>query len=382
MQRARVAVVRCLDYDQGSVAAAVGEAVELLGGLAAVLPMPAGGTALIKPNVLAPCPPQSAVDTHPAVVAAAVALARAAGAGRVAVGDSSGGGAVAGRTARALEASGIAAAAAAAGAELSNFDAGGVRTLQGRAGRRLYLAPAALDAAAIINLPKLKTHGLTVITGAVKNLYGCVPGTRKTAYHREYPKNADFAGLLVDIYSAVCAGRPSLVVMDAVVALDGMGPGAGGRPRPLGLIVCGTDGVAVDAVAAMLINFPPSAVPTCRAAAAAGAGVADPARIDVVGLPLAEARAARFDVPAVARLVRYAPAPLVRAAVSLMRARPAVDPARCVACGTCAAACPAGAIAISGGAARIDLGRCLDCLCCQESCPEAAVLLRRRFRLG
>jgi len=379
--RSRVAVVRCPDYDAPTVASAMDEAIGLLGGARAALPVRVGGHVLVKPNVLAPFPPERPIDTHPALVAAAVALARAAGAGRVSVGDSSGGAALTGRTARALAVSGIAGAARSAGADVVNFDAGGAREVAGRGGRRLYLAPAALDADAIINLPKLKTHGLTIITGAVKNLYGCVPGGRKTAYHREYPRSEDFAGLLVDIYGAVYLGRPALTVVDAVWALDGLGPGAGGNPRRVGLILAGTDGVAVDAVCALLAGLPPLRMPTCRLAAAAGLGVADPDRIDIVGLPLSEARPDRFVLPITTSFIKYAPAPVVRAAVTLLRARPVVEASRCTGCGTCAATCPSGAMRVEGGQAHIDLHRCLDCLCCQENCPEAAVLLRRRFAL-
>ncbi|MCL6449992.1 MAG: DUF362 domain-containing protein [Acetobacteraceae bacterium] len=375
-----MAVVECASYAAAEVEAALKRALDLIGGLDGVFGP--GERVLLKPNVLSPAPPERAVCTHPTLVAAMARLVSAAG-GVPVVGESSGGSAHReGRTGRALRLSGIHAAAEGAGAALENFDARPPALLprpEGRGG--LYLAQAVREAGAVINLPKLKTHSLTVITGAIKNLFGCVPGTLKTEYHRTHPSVAELSALLCDIYALV---RPRLTVMDAVLAMEGPGPSAG-HPRWLGLILAGADGVAVDAVASRILGLPPLSVPTTRRAAEQGLGLADPSRVEVVGLPLERARerARPFSLSPAAPIMPWVPGPLVRAVVGLLKVVPAVDEARCSGCRTCALNCPAGAVRLEPrGRPAIDRRRCIECLCCQELCPEQAVRLRSRNPLG
>ena len=93
----------------------------------------------------------------------------------------------------------------------------------------------ALDADIIINLPKLKTHGLTTITCAVKNLFGLIPGLEKSQWHMKAPGREGFAELLLDLNEALMHGlsepKPMLHLVDAVVGQEGNGPGPSGTPR-------------------------------------------------------------------------------------------------------------------------------------------------------
>jgi hydrogenase-4 component H len=81
--------------------------------------------------------------------------------------------------------------------------------------------------------------------------------------------------------------------------------------------------------------------------------------------------------PVTARHPAVAPAPPPGA-----RGLPVVDPARCDASGACAAACPAGALTVEGGAWRLDLGRCVFCAACADACPRQAVALTGRIELA
>ncbi len=129
-----------------------------------------------------------------------------------------------------------------------------------------------LDADAIVNISKLKTHGLTAFTGAIKNVFGCIPGVRKGLFHVQAAENREvFAQMLVDLLGAV---RPSVNVMDAVVAMEGEGPNAG-RPKQLGIILASSDPVALDAVACAIVGIDPLSIDTTRLAAEQGLGCAD-----------------------------------------------------------------------------------------------------------
>ena len=119
--------------------------------------------------------------------------------------------------------------------------------------KSIIISKAFFDADIIINLPKFKTHGLTYITGAVKNYFGAIPGLRKSKMHIKLPAPLDFTQFLLDLYGAILKGFPKpktvLNIMDAVVAMEGEGPGTGGKPFPLNLIITGHDAVAVDLAA-------------------------------------------------------------------------------------------------------------------------------------
>ena len=117
-----------------------------------------------------------------------------------------------------------------------------------------------LDVDKIINVPKLKTHGMTVYSGAVKNMFGIIPGSYKGEYHLRFEDVDDFADLLVDL---CLFAKPVLTVMDAVVGMEGYGP-TNGRPRTVGLIISSPDPYALDVVAAEVIGLKGRQVPTIR----------------------------------------------------------------------------------------------------------------------
>lgn len=232
MSRAKVSIVKAVDYGGAGVDAAVEEAVELVGGLEHVVKP--GSVVFVKINHLSPAsPPERGIITHPAFVEAVLKLLRRAGA-RVTVGDdidsSSGDG---------FQVSGFRQMCRRAGVALVNLrEVGFVETrCGGRFLEKVYVSRIAAGADVIVNLPKLKTHSLTVLTGGVKNMYGVIPGGLRTRFHGDYAAKEDFAQVLTDIFSAA---RPQLTIMDGVVAMEGEGPAAG-KLRRLGVILASRD---------------------------------------------------------------------------------------------------------------------------------------------
>lgn len=375
--RSRVAVVRCPDYRQENVDRAVSEAVTLA--LGAGWARSFRAPVLIKPNALSPRRPSDGVCTHPVVLRAAIDLLQAAGLGDISLGESSGGSGTHPRTAtdRALEASGLAEVARERGVRLISFDREPAVSLpnpRGSTYQSLTLAKAAVEAGALVSISKFKTHSLTILTGAVKCLFGTVPGLAKRDYHWRNPSVQAFSQILVDIVTAL---RPALHLVDAVDAMEGNGPSAGPLRR-LGLIVAGRDPVAVDAVLSAIIGLDPLRVPTTRLGAASGLGVAALERIDVVGVPLSEVGVKGFRLPAAARLMARMPESLTRWGISLLVTRPSFLKGRCKRCGVCVKECPSGALTLGKSVPELSDERCISCFCCHELCPNQAIRIRHR----
>jgi uncharacterized protein (DUF362 family)/NAD-dependent dihydropyrimidine dehydrogenase PreA subunit len=371
-----VAIRRCDGYERSAVNAAVRGALDLLGGIARIVRP--GDRVLLKPNLLSAKSPQRAITTHPALLKALVGAVREAG-GEPSIGDSPGG-AIRG-VERVWENTGMSEVADELDVPLVNFEAAGAVSAQG-ALRSYMIAKPVLDADVIINVPKMKTHVLTLYTGAIKNMFGAVPGFRKARLHSEFPRPVPFARHIVDVYSLV---RPRLHVMDAVVAMEGDGP-SGGRPREVGAVIAGADGVAVDAVASRMMGYRDGGVPTIAIAEARGLGTADPRAIEIVGDDPASFDLSGFALPGT-RAYHFIPTFLVRALRPLIWAVPEMSiewGCRGDACGLCVRSCPAGAVTMTGAGPVVDRRACVECLCCHEVCPERAVKVRlswlaRRF---
>jgi len=373
---ARVAIVRCPNYDARRLKTAISAALNSIGSLADVVKP--GQRVLLKINHLGQHPPQAAVITHPEFVRAVVEVVREI-TDDVAVADGLGRPGLGG-----FEVSGILQVARELGVELVNFRGHGYREVCEpgfEMVRTLPIAEAALDADVIISLPKLKTHMLCLMTGAVKNNYGLLPERLRVNLHGQLVYPEDFSNLVVDIFAA---RKPDLVIMDAVVAMEGSGPGSGGTPKKLGLVLAGRDSVAVDSVASAVMGLDPLDVASTRHASRRGLGEADLAKIEIVGERLADVRRP-FRLPANRMLMNAVLGRLPRSLVHLLqkllrqlREHPRILAEQCTGCGLCVKHCPERAVSVVDGKARIDYRRCIACFCCQEFCESKAVGTRRR----
>jgi uncharacterized protein (DUF362 family)/NAD-dependent dihydropyrimidine dehydrogenase PreA subunit len=374
--RSNVAIARCAGYESREVSRAVDEVLEHLGGITRFVS--SGQSVLLKPNLLSAKSPERAITTHPAVLEGLIKAVRRAG-GEPSLGDSPGG-ALRGIE-RVWRNTGMADLSSRTGVPLLNFEASGSRQVEGEL-RAYSIAEPVLSADVIINVPKMKTHVLTLYTGCIKNMYGAIPGFAKGRLHNLAPRPLPFSRHVVDVFSLV---RPTLHVMDAVVAMEGDGP-SGGKPRFVGAIVGGTDPVAVDTVVAGMMGFRDGQVHTTRIAAEKGLGTSDRSRIELVGEPPDAFNLEGFKLPGTTML-NLIPAPLVRALRPWIWILPEMSRERgCRAekCGLCVRSCPAEAIEMTSSGPVVDRKKCIECLCCHEVCPEDAVEVRlsglaRRF---
>lgn len=370
MGKAIVSVVKCTDYDREKISFAVRRAVDLLGGINAFVKP--DDRVLLKPNLLKARPPEAAVTTHPEIVRAVIRLVREAG-GHAVVADSPG----LGDLRRVCDRAGILAIVREEGAELAETEEAVPLKNRGRF-QRFKVARWARDADVIINLPKLKSHCMTILTGAVKNLFGCIPGKRKVQWHFNTGVNHDlFMRMLVEL--SVLIG-PRLTIMDAVVGMEGNGPGSG-DPRRIGVVIAGSDPVAVDTVSSKLVGVTPERLPILRAALSAGIGVAAMERISVVGEALPAVTIRNFRLPPRSHLEWKLPEWARRSLKNALTTKPVIHSARCIRCGICRDHCPQGAVEASDGRLGVRERDCIRCYCCQEFCPEGAITAEKGWAL-
>jgi len=362
MGKSRVAIVRCASYDLADVYSAVKKAVEISGAR-----IPRNATVLLKPNVLSPKKPEFAVTTHPAIVDAVCKLLKEAKC-RIIIGESDG----VGMTEQGFEVSGIKGVADKYKARIVIFEKDlKVRVHNGknRVVKEIFLPKALMEADFIINLPKLKTHALTKYTGAIKNMFGTVPGATKSMYHKTAPTEEKFSEALVDIYTF---SKPNLVIMDAIVGMEGMGPG-NGTPKKTGLVLASADGVALDSVASSLIGLNPEDIFHIKYAFQRG--ISDRAAVETFG---EEGRISEQGLREYS--VKYNKAPAVNKNLmalgqrlfAVFSPRPVLTRNKCTGCMVCVKHCPVNAISFKKYP-QIDRKKCIKCFCCAELCAYGAM---------
>lgn len=366
-----VSVSRCASYEREAVKSAVATAVDQLGGISRFVKD--GERILLKPNMLSPKAPASAVTTHPEVVRAMIELVREAG-GTAVVGDTPGG-MSSERTLRNLaKATGIWSVCEEEGAEfVFLLEADRFPHPAGKVAKSFELASILHEVDGVISLPKLKTHTLTGLTVAVKNLFGLVPGIRKSGYHARMQDAGPFSEMLVDLAECV---RPRLTVVDAVVGMDGDGPAAG-DPFSIGLIIAGANPHSVDAFVMDLVRADPGRVPTVRIARERGLIQTGDSSIGIVGGTLSELQVRNFRMPGETTLRGRLLSGLSKTYGTVGSRKPVFSRSKCTMCGKCIEVCPGRALRKGKEKPLIDRDLCIRCYCCQEMCPDNAIALKR-----
>jgi uncharacterized protein (DUF362 family) len=295
----------CPDYSPGRLGGMVAGLLEAAG----FRPAP-GDRVLAKPNlVAAKGGPLSC--THPAVVRAACDYLLACGA-RVVVADSPAFG-----TAESV-ARRIGLAEALRGLPVSLVTLGRPRSVPLPSGLAAAVSADALDADSILNLPKLKAHSQLRLTGAVKNLFGCVVGFRKALAHCRYgDQGRQFESLLVEVMAVL---PPGFSLIDGITAMSRQGP-TGGDPNPLGLLGAGASPVAMDTAVYTVLGVRPGTVPLWAEALRRGLPGADPAELVFPVKHPSEFDASSFVVPDRLSPVTFHPLRLVRGRLKSLCAR-------------------------------------------------------------
>jgi len=317
----------------------------------------------VKPNLLGAHPPERGINTNPELLRQVVRQLKARGATQVRVTDNPGM-SLSGSVAAFLAPTGV--IEASEGCFCSPADSPVSMPLKSRFVPEVCVSGLMREVDLLLNLPVFKTHGLTLITGAIKNLFGVVVGAQKSQLHARCPGMTEFSELVVDIYQAL--PRPVLHIMDALRGMDGQNGPASGRLLNIGRLLASRNGVALDSVMTMMAGKRPDYVPMLRIAGNRNLGPTEPEDIEVSG----DFEAIRgFRMPS-SQLGRFAGA--ASGVYRLLTRNPRVDQKNCNSCRDCAEKCPVQAIQLNPELV-IDRARCVRCFCCVEVCPERAMLI-------
>jgi len=371
----KVSIVKCANYDREKVIKAVEYSVDLIGGIDKYIK--SGAKVLIKPNLLSPRSPERGKTTHPEIVRAVIRLVRKVGAIPY-VGDSPGGNIVTTQTRTTFAniekywiETGMKKVCDEEKVDLISFETGGVEIFKIKNRKytpEVIISKVVFSYDVIINVPKLKTHNLVLFTGAIKNLYGCVPGVRKTEYHKKAINPTNFSQLLVDIFSII---KPQLCIMDAIVGMDGQGPSAG-RLVNIGAILASNDMVAIDSVSCRIFGYKPDDIPTNKIAYLQGLGEMNLNKIEILGEKLENIFYKNPKRPSNA-IVRNIPQFIIDILGKFVWVRPKINTEKCTICKICVNNCPMKTIVIKNKYPVIEYKNCINCMCCHELCNYEAI---------
>ncbi len=375
---APVAVLRQPEYDRAEILARLNEQAELLGIRADAY---CGKKVVIKPNLVAPMKPDGAATTHPVFLCAVVDFLRAHGADDLMLAESPGGPYTETTLKLNYKTCGMTDAAAQCGLRL-NFDttADTVHAPHGRACRAFNVITPIREADVIVDLCKLKSHSLTKMSAAVKNLFGVIPGIQKFEMHSAYPALPVFSEMLVDLCEMLTETHEVLAICDAIVGMEGNGP-TGGDAKEIGAILMSQSPFSLDVAAEAILGFA-GTVSVTEAAKARALCPASLDALDVRGVSPTEIAVKDFREPDATRktLLGSLSTLFGGRVADFFAPRPTIT-SRCVGCGVCAESCPRKVIDIAekSGKKRAVIRHvdCIRCFCCQELCPFHAIDIKK-----
>lgn len=365
----KVAINKCDNYNVTDIADIL---IKQINGLNINLDDFNGKNVLIKPNLLMRVTPDKAVTTNPAVVEAICKILIQHGA-NVTIADSPGGVYTPFILKSLYKTCGMTDAAERTGAVL-NYDTSfkEIHNPNGHTSKMFNFLTPVCEADYIINVCKLKTHMFTIMSAAVKNLFGCVPGVQKFEMHARFKEHQKFYSMIVDLCKAVCDLKPVLNIVDAVTGMEGNGP-SGGSPRNIGCIVMSENPFAADMVNAELLGLGNN-VPTVEIAKQRKLCPKSIDDIEIIGDDLNKFVISDFKKPETVLSNAFDLIP------SFLKPRPVVDRKKCVACLDCIKSCPVNTIILNKNNKAFIISRdCIKCYCCQELCKFKAIKIKKNF---
>jgi len=248
----------------GDIAKAVRRSIELVGGL----DLSDGDRVVVKPNICNSKNPYGMVLTDFRILKEVLRMLQEKS-GNIVVVESDN---IAGPADRRAKETGLLELLEGLGVEFINLSED-EHEVHEVAGKKLRLPQTVLDADYLVNLPKLKTCGHTLVTLSIKNLFGVIQRAKKNKLHRRLDE--------ILPYLAKAVGS-DLIVLDGLTAMEGNGPVIG-TPREVGVVVASKNLVSVDSVCSRLMGFDPSEIGHIAGAHALGLGEIGLEEIDVLG---------------------------------------------------------------------------------------------------
>ncbi len=318
---------------------------------------------LVKPNILGPFPPERGVTADPRIISAIVQELKNCRSKEIVVGDNSG--SIHFDPLKIAKITGIFDASDGCYRNIAR-EVVGVK-VESKFIEELFISKIVKEADYVINVPKFKTHMLTTITGAIKNMFGIIPGGKKAQLHTLNRSIAEFAELLIDIYQIRI---PDLNIMDAIIGMEGAGP-TNGKIRIINKIISSDNGISLDSVMAAMMGLKPNTIELLQIAKERNLGEIDISNIIIDG----ELKAiSGFKTPKNGLLRKIIKA-VVPHIFDLNKVIPIVDHNKCKICKKCIEVCPVLAMNLTNKFPEVDRKKCISCFCCDEHCPYGAIIL-------
>ncbi len=353
-----VSLQACKVYELEKVRLSLEKCIEDLGGLETYIKK--GDRVLLKVNLLMKKRPEEATTTHPIFVKALADILVDYGC-EVLIGDSPGGPFSQKALTPIYETCGYNDLQSEHVKLNWNFDEIERVFEEGVVLKRVQLVAMLDQVDHVISVSKLKTHGMMLFTGAVKNMFGTIPGLIKAEYHFKMPKTHEFANALVDICEGV---KPVLSFMDGIIGMEGAGPSAG-NPVEIGVVLGAQNPHELDYTAVQLVNIPSEDVPTLKTAMERGLLEPEKRPIQLMGNAIETFKVDHFDAPEIRSIAfldeRY-PKWIRDLADRLLRPKPIFIKEKCVGCGECSKLCPMHTIDMVDKFPVVNLDNCIRCL--------------------
>jgi uncharacterized protein (DUF362 family)/ferredoxin len=241
--------------------------------------------------------------------------------------------------------------------------------------RKVAVLGDVLESDVYISIPKMKTHGLTILSGAVKNNFGLMAGAQKSWYHYYSVKPEVFAKIIIEMFRL---RPPDLVIMDAILAMEGYGP-ASPETRWVNKVLASDDAVALDTVLAGMVGFTVDDVPYLRRARDLRLGETDVNAIETQGEAGTIHDYHRPEPPEASYSYR-AGVGSGKTSIEFYRQRvsyrPVISLQKCRhrdGCTACIDICPVKALFSSDPTPGKDLPQCILCSACKEVCEYDAL---------
>ena len=360
----KVVVKTCNTYDIDIVYPLIKDAINELGGIESIIPK--DKTILLKPNLVVASEPELAVTTHP-VVFEAISKLLVEENYNVIYGDSPG----LGNPEKVAAKSGLKVVADKYNIKFADFSNGvQVSVPNSKVCKQFDIVNANFEADTIINLPKMKSHALQRITGAIKNPFGMVLGYNKATMHSRFTNAFIFAEMLIDLNKYLDI---SLHIMDGIIAMEGNGP-RNGDPTPMNVLLISKDPVALDTVFCKLVGINHMIIPTITYGQEMGLGSHE--NIEILGDSIEPLINTSFNISH-KKLTKED-----KNKFSILKKvvrQPYIINDKCKKCGVCVEVCPLEEKAVNWETKDkskppvYDYTKCIRCYCCQEMCPHHAI---------
>lgn len=367
----KVNIYKCNDYNEDEVKAIMDKIIAFYDELKDIKE---GTKVVIKANLVSAMAPEKGATTHPLLIKVLTdyLIARKCS---VTVGDSPGGV----FTSMYLKNVYKATKMDTTGAKLNdNFNTKKVSYPDAKVLKTFEYTSYLDDADLIINISKLKTHGMMGMSASVKNLFGTIPGTLKPEYHYRFPNHEDFAQMLIDLNEYF---KPSINIIDGIIGMEGNGPTAG-TPKKANIMLSSPNPYELDYIASKIMGLNPMEVPTIKVSIDNKLCNPDLIMLNdnldnylIKDYELIKSGSLWFMNENGSFLQKI----VAKITKRLFANKPEAQKSKCIGCGKCAKVCPAKAITMESGKPKIDRSKCIKCYCCQEFCPVSAMKVKTSF---